>query len=956
MTELIKIQEKWQKRWADAKIFEANPIKDKPKFFLTFPYPYINAYPHIGHLYTLMRIEAFARYKRLRGFNVLFPEGWHATGSPIVNAAKRVKNREEKQIKIMKDMGFDDAQISKFEDPSYWIEFFQPEFKKDWELMGMSVDWRREFVTTSINPHYDKFISWQFNKLKEKDYVIKGKFPVVWCPTCKNAVGDHSRSEGEGETTQEFCLFKFKLDDGRNILTATLRHDTVLGITNVYVNPEIDYVEIKTNGESWIVGEPMIKKLEDQNYELEVIGKVNGLSLVGQKVESFGGKKILVLPASFLDPNYGTGLVHSVPSDSADDLIALQDLQKDDELIAKYNLDSNEVKSIKPIEIFDTPEIGGNSAQHFLDKYEVKSQNDWGKLEKIKKELYKLTFTKSTFGSLYKEGFSENLEGMSIPQGQEIIKRELLEQGIIENFYELTGKVVCRCLTNCAVKIVSDQWFLDYANPEWKKLTHRALDNLKLYPEKARPQFNHVIDWLHEWACTREEGLGTKLPWDGKWLIESLSDSTLYLAYYTIVHILEKLPVDQINDELFDYLFLGLGDKPKLNCIDDAQLDEMKENFNYFFPCDFRNSGKDLIQNHLTFYLFNHAAIFPEDKWPSGIGVNGWVTVDGQKMSKSLGNMIPVREMAKEFSADVSRMTILSGGESLDDPNWDTEFAKSMMNKLSQLQELCTSNYDKGHDDTQTIDIWADSQFNRILLRATECMEETLFRSAIQECFFSLQRLIKQYLHKSSSNPNKKLINQFIEAQLIMLTPFAPHICEEVWEALGKNNDSSKKDFISLAKWPEADESKINLDVEFQVEMSHNLFSDINSVLELAKISEPKKITIFISLDWKYDFFSMIKELFEETRNPGEILKKIMGTDLKQHGKEISKMVPMLVKDPSKIPTNILDSQKELDAVDQNKEFIKAEFKCDIEIIKAKDSQHPKAGKAMPGKPAIVVE
>ncbi|MBW3011606.1 class I tRNA ligase family protein, partial [Candidatus Woesearchaeota archaeon] len=343
---LKEIEKKWQTRWELDKAFEANPDKRK-KFFLNFPYPYINAYQHIGHLFTLMRVEAFARYKRHRGFNVLFPQGWHATGSPIVNAAKRVKDREEKQIKIMKDMGFSHEYIKKFEKPEYWFEFFIPEFTHDYKRMGMSIDWRRSFHTTSLNPHYDRFIQWQFRKLKELGYVIKGKFPVVWDPKQQCAVGDHDRVEGEGEVPQEFCLFKFRLDDGNMIITATLRPDTVMGITNVYVNPKEKYSVVDVKGEKWIIGKPMIQKLRMQDFNVKEIGEVEGKSLVGQTVETYSGQKVPVFPATFLDTHYGTGMVHSVPSDSADDLIALRDLQKDESAIKKYGLDADMVKAVK---------------------------------------------------------------------------------------------------------------------------------------------------------------------------------------------------------------------------------------------------------------------------------------------------------------------------------------------------------------------------------------------------------------------------------------------------------------------------------------------------------------------------------------------------------------------------------------------------------------------------------
>ena len=295
----------------------------------------------------------------------LFAQGWHATGSPLVGAAERIKEREPRQIQALKKEGFSAHDFKKFEKPEYWIKVFRKRWHDNFVLMGMSIDWRRSFITTSLNPHYDKFIKWQFMKLKEKGYIVKGKHPVVWDPKTNMPVGDHDRVKGEGVVPQEFCLFKFKLDDGRNLLTATLRQDTLLGITNVYVHPEIEYVELEVNKERWIVAEPMIKKLKNQGFNVKEIGKVKGRDLIARKVESLFGDKILVLPATFLDENIGTGIVHSVPSDSADDLIALRDLQNDEKVMKEFNLDPKEIRKIKPIEIFDTPGIKGCASQFF---------------------------------------------------------------------------------------------------------------------------------------------------------------------------------------------------------------------------------------------------------------------------------------------------------------------------------------------------------------------------------------------------------------------------------------------------------------------------------------------------------------------------------------------------------------------------------------------------------------
>src|SRR3989338_8209343 len=108
-----KIEKKWQDKWEKAKAFEANPDKRK-KIFLNFPYPYINAHLHLGHAFSSARVDVYARFMRMKGYNVLYPQAWHCTGTPVWAAAQRVKEKEPKQIEIMKSMGFSDKEIRKF--------------------------------------------------------------------------------------------------------------------------------------------------------------------------------------------------------------------------------------------------------------------------------------------------------------------------------------------------------------------------------------------------------------------------------------------------------------------------------------------------------------------------------------------------------------------------------------------------------------------------------------------------------------------------------------------------------------------------------------------------------------------------------------------------------------------------------------------------------------------------
>src|SRR3989338_7864467 len=244
MVDFKEIEKKWQKRWEKEKIFQSEVDKRK-KYFITTPYPYMNGLLHLGHLFTYIPPEIMTRFKRMQGYNVLFKFAFHCTGTPIVAAAKRIEEKEAKQIQILKQMGIQEKEIPKFADPLYWINYFPKETLRDLKRMGFAIDERYTFRTTSLNPPYDKFISWQFNKLKEKGYVKKGKHPVVWCPKDNLPVGDHDRSEGEGETPQQFTILKFKMDDGSYICAATLRPETVFGQTNMWIDADVEYSQAK---------------------------------------------------------------------------------------------------------------------------------------------------------------------------------------------------------------------------------------------------------------------------------------------------------------------------------------------------------------------------------------------------------------------------------------------------------------------------------------------------------------------------------------------------------------------------------------------------------------------------------------------------------------------------------------------------------------------------------------
>ena len=164
----IKIEEKWQRRWQESNIFQSDP-NNKKKIFVTVAYPYPSGAMHIGHGRTYTVPDVYARFKRMQGYNVLFPMAWHVTGAPVVGIAKRIKRHDPWTMDIYKNIHkVPEEEIEKFTDPNYIVEYFSTEYHDVMTRMGYTIDWRREFKT--LDPHYQKFIEWQFRKLKIKGF------------------------------------------------------------------------------------------------------------------------------------------------------------------------------------------------------------------------------------------------------------------------------------------------------------------------------------------------------------------------------------------------------------------------------------------------------------------------------------------------------------------------------------------------------------------------------------------------------------------------------------------------------------------------------------------------------------------------------------------------------------------------------------------------------------------
>ncbi|MDX1596870.1 MAG: leucine--tRNA ligase, partial [Nitrosopumilaceae archaeon] len=575
------LEKKWREKWIQDADFETNP-NEKEKKFITVAYPYPNSPQHIGHGRTYTLADVHARFYRMCGYNVLFPMGFHYTGTPILGMAKRVESGDKELLDGLRNIyHVPEADIETFVEPIKIADYFHEEIKAGMIEMGYSIDWRREFTT--IDPAYRKFIEWQINTLKEKNLIIQGSHPVGWCPRDQNPVSQHDTLGDVEPDFTEYILIKFKFDD-YIIPTATLRPETIFGVTNLWINPQTTYKKITVNGEKWIVSRECAYKLEFLDKEISYDGEISGSELVGKNViVPHRNESIPMLEASFVKSDTGTGLVMSVPAHAPFDYQALQDLKKKGDSAAS---------KIEPISIIKTNEYGEFSAKEACEKFGIKDQDD-PKLEDATTEVYGKEF----YGGVLKEK-CDKFAGKKVSDAKDDIKEWLDEKNYSDLLLELTNSPVkCRCGTECVVKVLSNQWFLNYGDKEWKEKANKCLDSMSILPSEIVNEFHYVVGWLRERACARQHGLGTTLPWDKDWIVESLSDSVIYMAFYTIARFVKDgtLIPEDLTKEFFDYVFLGKGTPENISGISADKLEKIQKEFCYFYPVDARHSGRDLV-------------------------------------------------------------------------------------------------------------------------------------------------------------------------------------------------------------------------------------------------------------------------------------------------------------------------------------------------------------------------
>jgi len=963
LDEIRSIETRWQERWYEDRIFEPESAGPK-KYFLTTPYPYTSGPQHIGHTRTYNIADIHARFMRMNGHNVLWPMAWHITGTPILAISSCIERCERATVELYKSyvrLYEDDASqveqiVNSFIDPWNIASYFADKIVQDFKKMGFSIDWSRQFTTG--DQIYNKFIEWQYDKLMQLGLIARGQHPVLFCTIDQNAVGEDDIAGGDTEkiSIDKYVGIKFACDNA-SIVTATLRPETVFAATNLWVAPDATYVKAYVDGEKWIVSLQSASKLRYQQREVVIIDEFKGAAILGSRCTSPLGRNMPILPASFVDPDHGTGVVMSVPAHAPYDWAALNDLKQARNTGDDVDLDSltDAIESIKPISLIKIRGYGQFPAIELCERHDIQSQTDDETLSHITNVLYREEF----YSGVLKQT-AEQFEGRLVSEVKNDIADFLKSMDAALDIYETSTKGLCRCGGDVIVAIERGQYFLNYGDPQWKAKAYELLDQLSIVPEMYRAQFVQTFEWLDKRPCVRRRGLGTQFPFSKEhWIIEPLSDSVIYMALYTIIKHIRHCDPEALRPIFFDYVFLGEGDPGAISADTGIPIDVItnaRDEFAYWYPNDHRHTAIAHISNHLSFFLFHHAILFPEAYWPKLVTLNELLIREGVKMSKSKGNVIPTATVPETYSADLVRLCLISIADLNSAVDWREREVEMVKKKLLSFWNSIKKDIEAGKpvDDVELsfASKWIIAATNFMVLRTTEAAHQFSYRKYVTQAFFEHLNRIEEYKAMVLDvHERRKVLWDVIDTWSRVLAPIIPHIAEEIWARMKKIG------YISIAPFPQYNE--LYAETLEQKAFLDEVIDDISNI-QAALRKDAESAYIYLPAAWKYKLYDVIYELDDPSIK--NVMKQARDNVLLQsHLKEVAQITAELAKSVSResIHACHLSREAEMEVLYATREYISQKTGKEVHIFTETEPVHDpanRARRALPAKPAIYLE
>ncbi len=890
-------ESEWQEKWAESGIFNPEPDQ-REKYLITVPWPYTSGPLHVGHGRTYTLADIVGRYKRLRGFNVLFPMGFHESGTPIGSISEKIKRGDEKTISLYRKYIAEyeneenvEAIMNSFKEPLNVANYFSSKITKDFKTLGYAIDWRRTF--RSIDPVYSKFVQWQFRKLGSMNLLKQGSHQVLYSIEDGNAVGEDDIEDGDTDkvSIEKFVMVLFKKNDEDVYLAAaSLRPETIFAVTNLWINPDSRYVRIRVDDKIIITSEKASQKILYQFENSELKDAVESDEILNsQYTVPATGVKVKVYRNTRINPEQATGVVYSVPGHSVMDLSYIDELGIGLEGRSIINLENKK-----------------SSASEYLAKYKDPSRAN--------SEMYKDEFYSGVMASDL-----PLIGGKSVKEAREIVQNELIKRGFAYEFYETSRPARTRDGKPVIVSIMHDQWFINYSNEEWKDKVRENVSKMNFYPEFYRKNMFDVIDWIEERACARKRGLGTPFPQDGKWVIESLSDSTIYPAFYTFSHLINDKDPEDLDDNFFDYITDNGTEEVNPGMKELSQ--EARKEFKYWYGVDQRITSAPHMSNHLVFYLMNHMAMFKGRYQPKGISIIGTVISKGAKISKSKGNAISLLDVVKQYGADLFRLYVALVAEVDSSLDWNETEIENVKSVYGTIKNVFSLILEKGESKTDGYTELFKIKFKHHLKNYFEKMDSFQIRAAYVEIIHETLKDLNQLGNLGMDTASA--VKEIWELWIQVLSCAIPHLSETIWKQMGKSG------FVSISEIraeviSEGDRIRVE---NFDYVLS--LSEDIRAIQNVTKI-KPSLIKITVGNE----------SLKEDAR-------KILQGDLNVSTKSI---IGNVKKFRGKLNLDV----NEMGAITQYKEILEKLFLAGVAVEEYAGDGNKKV--PLPGRPVIDLE
>lgn len=727
-----KVERKWQKKWDELKLHEASNTSDKEKayYLVEFPYP-SGAGLHVGHVRSYTALDAMVRKKRMQGFNVLYPIGWDAFGLPTENYAIKT--------------GIQPVEVTKKNVAVY---------KKQIKRLGISFDWSREINTT--DPEYYKWTQWIFLKLHEKGLAYKKKMPINWCPSCKIGLANEEVVNGHCERCGGFAEKKV-LEQW--ILKITEYADRLIDDLET-----VDYLDkIKTSQVNWI-GRSLGTELD-----FTVKGSDDVVRVFTTRPDTLFGVTYLVLSPEHV-------LVNTITTD------------EHKQAVLDYQAQARNKSDM------ERTDLAKEKTGVFTGAYAVNPVNN----EAI--PIWIADYVLATYGTgAIMAVPAHDTRDFEFAQQFDLPIREVIRP-VASSDKPLDLK---EAFTANGVNVNSD--FLNGLETE---MAIQAMNNWLAEKGIGKTAKNYKLrDWIfsrqHYWGepipivfcdtCGEvrvpEEQLPLLLPKVERYEPTDTGESPLATIEEWVNTTCPKCegPARRETDTMpnwagSSWYFLRYLD-PKNN-----EALASKESMDYWMPIDLYNGGMEHTTLHLLYSRFWNKFLFDLDVVPFSepyarrVSHGMILASDGEKMSKSRGNVINPDEVVQEYGADVLRGYEMFIGPYDQAVSWDTNGIKGLKRFQDKVWQFETSD-----DDADVV-----SLLQKTVTKITEDIEGMRFNTAISALMIMLNTM----------QANGASIDTF-KTFLQLLAPFMPHIAEEVWERLGE------KESIFMSPWPTADVTKI---------------------------------------------------------------------------------------------------------------------------------------------------